>query len=136
MSKIKIQTLISGDLESIWDYYLKPEHIIHWNFASDDWQCPKAEVDLKIGGIHSSRMESKDGSMGFDFNLTFTDLVMYRSFSYVMEDGREATTTFNASGDQIEVSIIFDPESENSEELQKKGWQAILENFKKYVEEI
>lgn len=134
MSKIEVKTTVNKEIEAVWNHFLAPEHIINWNFASDDWHCTKAEVDLRVGGIHATRMEAKDGSFGFDFNLIFTSISPEQSVSYKMEDGREATTTFKESDSSVEMITIFDAETENTEELQKAGWQAILENFKKYVE--
>lgn len=133
MDKIKVQATISADKQKVWDYYTKPEHITKWNFASDDWCCPSASNDLKVGGQYLARMEAKDGSFGFDFDATYTQINEGKSFSYVF-GGRYATLEFNEQEEQTEVSITFDPETENSIELQRQGWQAILDNFKKYTE--
>lgn len=133
MDKIKVQATISADKQKVWDYYTKPEHITKWNFASDDWCCPSASNDLKVGGQYLARMEAKDGSFGFDFDATYTEINEGKSFSYVF-GGRYATLEFNEQEEQTEVSITFDPETENSIELQRQGWQAILDNFKKYTE--
>ena len=133
-TKITVQANINAPLKKVWNYYTNPEHIIHWNFASDDWCCPHAENDLRVGGIYNARMEAKDGSFGFDFEAIYTAIEFQKSFIYEM-DGREVIVTFdkNDLGKTI-VNISFDSENDNSLELQKNGWQAILNNFKNYVE--
>ncbi|MBK9734708.1 MAG: SRPBCC family protein [Saprospiraceae bacterium] len=133
MDKIKVQATISADKQKVWDYYIKPEHITKWNFANDDWCCPSASNDLKVGGQYLARMEAKDGSFGFDFDATYTAINVGKSFSYEF-GGRCANVEFNEQEGQTEVTISFDPETENSSELQRQGWQAILDNFKKYTE--
>lgn len=133
MNKIKVQATISADKQKVWDYYTKPEHITKWNFASDTWCCPSASNDLKVGGRYLARMEAKDGSFGFDFDATYTEIIEGKSFTYVF-GGRYATIEFNEQEGQTEVTITFDPETENAIELQRQGWQAILDNFKKTTE--
>ena len=133
-TKIMIQAIISEAIEKVWDFYTKPEHITQWNFADPSWHCPKAENDLRVGGKYRSRMEARDGSWGFDFEATYDEVVDKEKFTYTMSDGRQATTQFEKLGNTTKVSIQFDAESENSEEAQKDGWKAILDNFKKYVE--
>jgi uncharacterized protein YndB with AHSA1/START domain len=133
MDKIKIQTTISADIQKAWDYYTKLEHITKWNFAHPSWHCPTASNDMKIGGRYIARMEAKDGSFGFDFDATYTEIKEGESFSYEF-GGRYATVTFKQHQGQIELTITFDPETENSIDLQRQGWQAILNNFKKYTE--
>lgn len=133
-TKITIETMISADTKEVWDRYTKPEHITKWNFASDDWHCPKAENDLRAGGKLKSRMEAKDGSFGFDFEAIYNEVIAQRKISYTMLDGRQATTDFENSSNKTKITIVFDAETQNSVELQRNGWQAILDNFKKYVE--
>lgn len=133
MNKIIVQSSIAAEKQKVWDYYTMPEHIINWNFASDDWCCPSATNDLKAGGRYIARMEAKDGSFGFDFSVTYTEVIEGKSLSYEF-GGRHARITFEQKEGQTEVIITFDPETENSVELQKQGWQAILNNFKKYTE--
>jgi uncharacterized protein YndB with AHSA1/START domain len=133
MDKIKVQVTISADKQKVWHYYTKPEHITKWNFANNDWCCPSASNDLQVGGRYLARMEAKDGSFGFDFDATYTEIHPGESFSYEF-GGRFATVVFKAHQGQTDVIITFDPETENSIELQKQGWQAILDNFKKYTE--
>jgi len=133
-NKITVTALISANSQKVWDYYTQPNHITKWNFASDDWHCPTAENDLKVGGKYIARMEAKDGSFGFDFETVYTELTEGKHLAYVMGDGRQATVNFEEKDNATLVSIVFDAEKQNSEELQKGGWQAILNNFKKYVE--
>jgi uncharacterized protein YndB with AHSA1/START domain len=133
MEKITVQAVLSADKKMVWDLYTQPEHITNWNFADPSWHCPSASNDLTIGGRYVARMEAKDGSFGFDFEATYVDVVPYEHFTYVFGD-RLATVRFHALGGKIEVVIQFDPETENSLELQQQGWQAILNQFKRYVE--
>lgn len=133
-SKIRIEAIISAAPQKVWTYWTNPEHIIKWNFASDDWHCPRAVNDLTVGGKYGARMEAKDGSFGFDFEAIYNEVIDQKKLTYTMEDGRKVTTDFEKVGDKTKVTTVFDAEMENSEEMQKAGWQAILNNFKKYVE--
>lgn len=133
-SKIRIEAIISAAPQKVWTYWTNPEHIIKWNFASDDWHCPRAVNDLTVGGKYGARMEAKDGSFGFDFEAIYNEVIDQKKLTYTMEDGRKVTTDFEKIGDKTKVTTVFDAEMENSEEMQKAGWQAILNNFKKYVE--
>jgi uncharacterized protein YndB with AHSA1/START domain len=133
MEKITVHATIAANKQKVWDCYTHPKHIINWNFASEDWCCPSASNDLIIGGKYEARMEAKDGSFGFDFEATYIEINLGESFTYVF-GGRYSTVKFQEKGIQTEIIITFDPEKENSIELQKQGWQAILNNFKKYVE--
>lgn len=132
--KIIISSLISAPIKKVWDYYTDPAHIIHWNFADPSWHCPHAENDLRVGGRYLARMEAKDNSFGFDFDANYTEVNPGRDFTYQFGD-RLATVSFMEIDGKTEVTIAFDPETENSIELQRNGWQAILNNFKKYTEE-
>jgi uncharacterized protein YndB with AHSA1/START domain len=134
MEQITIEALISNNISAVWEKYTNSQHITKWNFASDDWCCPFAEGDLREGGKAVSRMEAKDGSFGFDFVVTYTEVVPLQKLHYVMEDGRNADITFTEQDGKTSVSITFDPENQNPSEMQRQGWQAILNNFKKYVE--
>ena len=125
---------MNAPVEKTWDCFTKPEHIVKWNFASDDWHTPKAENDLRPGGKFSSRMEAKDGSFGFDFQGTYNEVKTHELISYSIEDGRMVTVRFRADGDETTVTSQFEAEAQNPEEMQKAGWQAILDNFKKHVE--
>lgn len=133
-NQITVQSTISADQKKVWDYYTKPEHIIHWNFASDDWQCPWAKNDLRVGGKYSARMEAKDGSFGFEFEATYDNITDQKSFTYTMEDGRKASVALEPIGNKTQVTVKFDAEDQNPVEMQQGGWQAILDNFKKYTE--
>jgi uncharacterized protein YndB with AHSA1/START domain len=132
--KITVKAIIFSSKQKVWDYYTKPEHITKWNYADPSWHCPWAINDLKIGGRYVARMESKDGSSGFDFEATYTEIKEGESFSYKF-GGRFATVEFKElSQSKTEVIITFDPETVYPIEVQKKGWQSILDNFKKYTE--
>jgi uncharacterized protein YndB with AHSA1/START domain len=132
-NKITINVTVLADRKKVWDYYTLPEHITNWNFADPSWHCPTASNDLKIGGRYVARMEAKDGSFGFDFDAVYTKIQENESFTYEF-GGRKATVEFKEENGLTEVVVIFDPETENSVEMQKNGWQAILNSFKKYVE--
>lgn len=132
--KIKVSETISADSQKVWDYWTAPEHITKWNFASDDWHCPNADNDLRVGGKYRARMEAKDGSSGFDFEAVYDKVIDQKIIAYTMTDGRQAITNFENLGDQTKVTTTFDAETENPIDMQKDGWQAILHNFKKYVE--
>lgn len=131
--KITIKATVLADKQKVWDYYTQPEHITKWNFADPNWHCPHATNDMKVGGRYVARMEAKDGSFGFDFEAIYTEINKGINFTYVGGE-RYVTVDFEEISRQTEVTISFDPETENSIELQRNGWQAILDNFKKYTE--
>ncbi|WMW81811.1 SRPBCC family protein [Undibacterium cyanobacteriorum] len=131
--KITVETSVKAPLQSVWDRYTTASDITQWNFASPDWHAPHATVDLREGGLFSSRMEAKDGSMGFDFAGTYTKIEPLRYISYQFGD-RTAEIEFAEHADAVKVTVSFDPENEYPLEFQKQGWQAILDNFKQYVE--
>jgi uncharacterized protein YndB with AHSA1/START domain len=131
---ITVESTINAPVEKVWEYWTKPAHITKWNNASDDWHTPFAENDLRTGGKFSSRMEAKDGSFGFDFGGVYDEVRDNEYIGYTMEDGRKVKINFTATGNTTKVVESFDAETENSVELQKTGWQAILDNFKKYTE--
>lgn len=132
MERILVQTIVSKSPEEVWDYFTNPMHVTGWNFASDDWHCPTAKSDLRPGGAFSYRMASKDGCMGFDFEGIFTVVEPGRKLSYKLGDERNVDVEFSAEGDRTKVTELFDPEKINDAELQKNGWQAILNNFSNY----
>lgn len=134
IAKITVEATINADINKAWDAWTNPEHITKWNFATDDWQCPKAENDLRPGGQYFARMEAKDGSFGFDFEAVYDEVVPLEKIAYTMADGRQATSTFENLGDTTKVVTVFDAESVNPVEMQQQGWQMILNNFKKYTE--
>ena len=131
--KIKVSTTINTPVEKIWDSYTNPKHIVNWNFADPGWHCPGAENDMRVGGTYKARMEARDGSFDFDFEAVYTEITKGKHFTYEF-GGRIATVQFKDEGNQTLVTVSFDPESENPVDLQKAGWQAILDNFKKYTE--
>jgi uncharacterized protein YndB with AHSA1/START domain len=133
-NKITIQATVLANSEKVWDCYTSPNHITGWNFADDSWHCPAASNDLRPGGKYSARMEAKDGSFGFEFEAIYNEIVPLKKIVYTMTDGRQATVLFEAGDNQTEVTVIFDPETQNPIDLQRDGWQAILNNFKKYAE--
>lgn len=133
-SKITIEATVGAGVGAVWDLWTKPEHITKWNFAADTWCCPRATNELKVGGKYAARMEAKDGSFGFEFEAIYDEVVEKKTLAYTMGDGRKATTNFQDIGGKTKVTTLFDAEKENSEEMQKQGWQSILNNFKKYVE--
>lgn len=133
-TKITIETTINADADKVWEFYTQPKHITKWNFASDDWHCPKAENDMKIGGTYSAQMEAKDGSFGFDFKAIYDEITPFEKIVYTIEDGRKVITTFEDLNGKTNVSTIFEAENQNPVDMQKAGWQAILNNFKRYVE--
>lgn len=131
---ITIETTVSAPIENVWSAWTRPEHIVRWNFAAQDWQCPRAEVDLIPGGRFKYRMEAKDGSMGFDFEGKFTAIDPNRKIDFVLEDKREVSVGFIESEAGVRVIETFDTENEMTDEQQRQGWQSILDNFKQYVE--
>jgi uncharacterized protein YndB with AHSA1/START domain len=133
--KITVKTTVHAPVEKVWEYWTEPEHITKWNNASDDWHTPIAENDLTVGGKFHTRMEAKDGSFGFDFGGIYDEVKLNEIISYTLGDGRNVTITFKGQGDETEVIETFDAETTNSIEMQQAGWQAILDNFKKYVEQ-
>lgn len=129
-TKITIQTKVSADVKKAWDFYTNPDHIVKWNFASVDWCCPSATNDLRVGGKYFARMEAKDGSMGFDFEAIYDEVIEHEKISYNLDDGRNATILFESDGDATIVTVTFDTETENPVEMEREGWQAILDNYK------
>lgn len=132
--KITVETHVKADLGKVWDVYNNPADIKRWNAAQDDWHTTSSTVDLREGGTFMSRMEAKDGSEGFDFEGTYR-VVPKRLIEYRMSDGREAKIEFAERPDGALVTVSFDAETENPPELQRQGWQAILDNFGRYVED-
>lgn len=130
---IAVETTVSAPIAKVWRDYTSPEAIVKWNAASDDWHTTTATVDLREGGAFSSRMEAKDGSMGFDFAGTYTKIVENELIEYAFGD-RTATVEFLSAAEGVTVRVTFVPETTHSVDQQRYGWQAILDNFKKYVE--
>lgn len=133
--KVIVEAIINAPISKVWENWTEPKHIMQWNNASDDWHTPHAENDLRVGGKFLSRMEAKDGSFGFDFEGVYSEVIPFEKIRYGLEDGREVETVFAENGETTKVTTTFDAEKENPAEMQKGGWQAILNNFKKYVEQ-
>jgi uncharacterized protein YndB with AHSA1/START domain len=134
MSIITVTATIHAPAPKVWEMWTSPEHLTKWNNASDDWHTPRAENDVRPGGKFNIRMEAKDGSMGFDFGGTYDAVVLNKHIAYTMGDGRKVTVDFTGNGQATTVTETFEAETQNPEEMQKNGWQAILNNFKKYAE--
>ena len=133
-TKITVDTFVNAPLDRVWNAWNSPADIQQWNAAADDWHTTKSSVDLREGGTFRSRMEAKDGSEGFDFEGTYTRVVPNKTVAYRMSDGREVTVEFAERPGGVQVTETFDPETENTPELQRQGCQAILDNFKRHVE--
>jgi uncharacterized protein YndB with AHSA1/START domain len=131
---ITIQSTIEAPIENVWEFWTRPEHIVNWAFASDDWEAPRAENDVRTGGKFKTVMAAKDKSSSFDFGGIYTDVKERELIEYDMDDGRHVKIEFTEVPEGVKVVQSFDPENENSEEMQRSGWQAILDNFKKYSE--
>ena len=134
--KITVEVSINKGLEKVWELWNSPEHIVNWNHASDDWHTVRAENELRVGGRFFYRMEAKDGSMGFDCEAKYTEVVDYIKLEYIGMGDRTVTIHFEAVDEKTSIKEQFDAENENPIELQRAGWQAILNNFKKYAESI
>ena len=133
-NKITISTSVHADAKKAWDYYTNPRYITQWNFADPSWHCPSASNDLRVGGKYSARMEARDGSFGFDFEAVYDEILDGKGFTYTMPDGRVVSVGFEGKGRDTDVVVSFDPENENPIELQRGGWQAILNNYKAFTE--
>lgn len=133
-TQITVETTVKAPVEKAWKLWTAPEHITHWNNASDDWFTPRAENDLRAGGKFLYRMEAKDGSFGFDFAGVYDEVKTNELIAYTLGDGRKVKITFTGNDAQTKVVETFEAESTHSIEMQRGGWQAILDNFKKYTE--
>jgi uncharacterized protein YndB with AHSA1/START domain len=131
---ITVSTTVNAPVERVWTLWTSPEHVKHWNNASEDWHTPKAENDLREGGRFSYRMEARDGSFGFDFNGKYTKVIPHQEIEFIIEDGRKVNVWFTAEGDGTHIKESFEAENTHSEEMQRTGWQAIIDNFKRYAE--
>jgi uncharacterized protein YndB with AHSA1/START domain len=134
MTTITITTTVDAPLEKVWACWTEPEHIMQWNHASDDWECPKAINDVQEGGTFSATMAAKDGSASFDFEGTYTKVKTLERLEYEMSDGRTGSVTFMQTPKGVTVTETFETEPTHSEDEQREGWQAILNNFKSHVE--
>lgn len=133
-NQIIITASINAPISKVWECWTSPEQVMKWNHASEDWHCPEAKNDLTVGGRFCYKMAAKDGSVSFDFEGTYTEVEENEKISYSMDDGRKVSISFKEEGDKTVVTEAFDPETINSLELQKQGWQAILDNFKEHTE--
>lgn len=131
---ITIEATVNAPVEKVWECWSKPEHITQWCNASDDWHAPRAHNDLRTGGKFSTRMEAKDGSIGFDFGGEYDEVKTNELIAYTMDDGRKVKIVFSTTGSTTRVVESFEAEDENPVEMQRGGWQSILDNFKKYTE--
>jgi uncharacterized protein YndB with AHSA1/START domain len=133
---ITVETTVNAPVEKTWIYWNEPEHITKWCYASDDWHAPDSRNDLRVNGKFKTTMAAKDGSVQFDFEGVYTKVLKYKTIEYYILDGRKVNISFTDLGTKTKVVESFEPETENAPELQKKGWQSILDNFKKYAESI
>ena len=131
---ISVEATVNAPVDKIWQYWTGSEHITKWNSASPDWHTPKAENVVKVGGRFNIRMEAKDGSMGFDFAGTYDTVDPHKHIAYTIDDGRKVNTTFEPEGEGIKIVTTFEAETKNSIEMQRGGWQAILDSFRNYTE--
>ncbi len=134
MTPITVTTTVSVPTAKAWQVFTVPEYIEQWNFASADWQCPRAENPLEVGKRFNFRMEASDGSVGFDFEGTYTEIVTEKLIAYVLDDGRKVKVEFASVEGGTRVTETFDPETLNPLEMQRAGWQAILDNYKRVAE--
>jgi uncharacterized protein YndB with AHSA1/START domain len=134
--EITVSTTVNSPVEKVWECWTEPQHITNWNSASEDWHTPFAENDLRVGGKFTSRMEAKDGSFGFDLSGIYDEVKLYEMISYKLEDGRKVKITFKGQENETKITETFEAENTNSVEMQQSGWQAILDHFKKYTEQV
>lgn len=133
-ASITVEATVNAPVEKVWTYFILPQHITQWYQASDDWHAPRAENDLRKGGRFNIRMAAKDGSAGFDFEGVYDTVEEHKAIAYTLGDGRKVALRFMSEGDKTRIAEEFEAENVHSPELQRSGWQAILDSFKKYVE--
>lgn len=131
---ITVETYVHAPIEKVWGDFTNPSMVKKWNAASDDWHTVRAENDLRTGGAFLYRMEAKDGSAGFDFTGVYDAIIMHERIAYTMEDGRKVEVTFTSDESGVRITETFDPEKENPIDMQRAGWQAIMDNFKRFTE--
>jgi uncharacterized protein YndB with AHSA1/START domain len=132
---ITVQCVIKAPIEKVWEVWTKPEHIVRWAFASDDWEAPAAENDLRTGGRFKTAMAAKDKSMSFDFTGVYTNVKEHELIEYDIDDSRHVKVEFTGLPEGVKITETFEPENTHPETMQRSGWQAILDNFKKYAED-
>ena len=135
VTPITVETTVNAPIDKVWDYWNEPKHIMNWCAASPDWHAPAATQDLRVGGVFSTTMAARDGSMSFEFGGTYTTVTKHQKIAYTLGDGRKVDITFEKAGNGVKIIETFDPESQNPVEMQRGGWQAIMDAFKKYTEE-
>lgn len=133
-TRITVAATVNAPAEKVWEFWTKPEHITQWNSASPDWHTPRSENDVRVGGKFSARMEAKDGSFGFDFWGIYDEVEANKRLAYTIGDGRKVEVDFKADGNSTVVTETFEAENMNPVDMQRGGWQAILDNFKRYTE--
>jgi uncharacterized protein YndB with AHSA1/START domain len=133
---LKVEAIVNKPVADVWAYYTSPEHVVNWNNASEDWHTPKAENDLRAGGTFTYTMEAKDGSFSFDFGGTYNEVITNEKIDSTLGDGRTMVVDFQVVEGGTHVITQFEAENQNPEEMQIAGWQAILNNFKKYAEAL
>jgi len=131
---ITVRTTVNAPIEKVWNAWTQPEHIKAWAFASDDWEAPIVENDIRSGGKFKTRMQAKDGNEGFDFAGVYSNVKVHELIEYDMGDGRHVKIVFEKTPEGVKITETLDPENENTIELQRSGWQSILDNFKKHAE--
>jgi uncharacterized protein YndB with AHSA1/START domain len=131
---ITIEATVNAPVEKVWKYWNEPKHITQWAFASEDWHVPAAENDLRNGGTFSTTMAAKDGSFSFDFGGVYNKVETNKTISYTIGDGRKVEVSFAGTGNETKIVETFEAEDQNSIDMQRGGWQAILNNYKRYVE--
>jgi len=135
-NSITVEATVHAPVEKVWEYWTNPAHIVEWNSASPDWHTPRATNDLRTGGSFTARMEAKDGSMGFDFGGIYDEVATNRLIAYTMGDGRRVNVAFSGKDGHTHIREEFEAESQNPMDMQRMGWQSILDNFKKYAEDL
>jgi len=135
-TSITVEATVNATVDKVWKYFNEPEHIKQWAFASDEWHAPAAENDLKTNGKFKTTMAAKDGSFSFDFTGTYTRIEQHKMIQYTIDDGRQVIVTFEGRGDKTIIKEAFEAEAQNPIEMQRGGWQAILDNFKKHTEQM
>ena len=134
MNMITVNASIQAPITKVWEYWTNPEHVKNWNFAASDWHCPEATNNLEVGGEFHYTMSAKDNSFSFDFWGTYQEIIDQKYLSILIGDGRQMKVSFESTSEVTKVIEEFEPEKVNTEEMQRAGWQMILDNFKKYVE--
>ncbi|MGP6147639.1 SRPBCC family protein [Jeotgalibaca sp. A122] len=134
--KIKVATMVDAPMKTVWETWNDPKHIVKWNQASEDWHTTEAKNDLRNGGKFLSRMEAIDGSVGFDFEGIYDEIIEHKKISYTMPDNRQVEIRFSEEDGKVKIEEWFDAEDENPVEMQKAGWQAIMDSYTHYTESI